>query len=98
MDLQRSVQTRSLLMQSNIKFWDHYCKKENDIISTEVGKECNWCGCEQTNFPDTGFPFKTTSARIKDVSRVFGSHPQRLLTQKILPIDVFYKLYRSKND
>ncbi len=84
-------------MQSNIEFWDHYCKKENDIISTEVGKECNWCGCEQTNFPDTGFPSKTTFVK-KQFGQKFGSHPQHLLTRKILPIDVFYKLYRSNND
>ena len=28
--------------------------------------------------------------------KVFGYHPQELLTNKILPIDVFYKLFGQK--
>ena len=26
------------------------------------------------------------------------THPQELLTKKILPIDIFYKLFRSKHE
>tara|TARA_B100000035_G_scaffold103833_1_gene88176 strand:- start:894 stop:1103 length:210 start_codon:yes stop_codon:yes gene_type:complete len=28
--------------------------------------------------------------------KVYGYHPQELLIKKILPIDVFYKLFRSE--
>ena len=30
--------------------------------------------------------------------KVFGYHPQELLINKILPIDVFYKLFGQKNE
>ena len=29
--------------------------------------------------------------------KIYGYHPQELLTSKILPPDVFYKLFRSKH-
>ena len=29
--------------------------------------------------------------------KLYGYHPQELLTSKILPIDIFYKLFRSKH-
>lgn len=29
------------------QMWDHRCVSEKSIISTEVGHECNWCGCTQ---------------------------------------------------
>ena len=25
-------------------FWEHYCRVEKDVIGTEIGHECNWCG------------------------------------------------------
>jgi len=26
------------------EFWEHYCSVEKDVIGTEVGEPCNWCG------------------------------------------------------
>ncbi len=28
--------------------WEHYCKPQVDIIGTERGHECNWCGATET--------------------------------------------------
>ena len=30
-----------------IEFWEHWCRVENDIIGTEKGYPCNWCGAEE---------------------------------------------------
>ena len=45
---------------------------------------------------DIGQPHKTRR-KITTGEKLYGYHPQELLTAKILPIDVFYKLFRSKN-
>ena len=34
--------------------------------------------------------------KVSPVEKVYGSHPQHLLINKILPIDIFYKLFRGK--
>ena len=28
-------------------FWEHWCRGEADIISTEKKYPCNWCGMEE---------------------------------------------------
>ena len=68
------------------KFWEHYCEVEKDIMGTELGEECNWCG------------EKEPSGNLKKTAgeRLYGYHPQELLTKKILPIDIFYKLFGQK--
>ena len=45
---------------------------------------------------DMGQPHNTRR-KITTGEKLYGYHPQELLTAKILPIDVFYKLFRSKN-
>ena len=30
--------------------------------------------------------------------KLYGYHPQELLTKKILPVDIFYKLFRKNNE
>ena len=45
---------------------------------------------------DMGQPHNTRR-KITTGEKLNGYHPQELLTAKILPIDVFYKLFRSKN-
>ena len=27
-----------------IQLWEHHCPVEGEVISTEQGHECNWCG------------------------------------------------------
>ena len=39
-----------------------------------------------------------TRKKITTGEKVFGYHPQELLTSKILPIDVFYKLFGKKHE
>jgi len=29
------------------EFWEHWCRSEADIISTEKGYPCNWCGVKE---------------------------------------------------
>jgi hypothetical protein len=29
------------------EFWEHWCRSEADIISTEKGYPCNWCGMKE---------------------------------------------------
>ena len=36
--------------------------------------------------------------KISPVEKIYGSHPQNLLINKILPIDIFYKLFGDKNE
>ena len=36
--------------------------------------------------------------KITTGEKLYGYHPQELLTSKILPIDVFYKLFGRKNE
>ena len=30
-----------------LEFWEHWCRSEGDIIGTEKGYPCNWCGAEE---------------------------------------------------
>ena len=30
-----------------LEFWEHWCKEENQLIGTEKGYPCNWCGVEE---------------------------------------------------
>ncbi len=30
-----------------LEFWEHWCILENDLIGTEKGYPCNWCGAEE---------------------------------------------------
>ena len=32
---------------TTLEFWEHWCKSEGDIIGTEKGYPCNWCGTEE---------------------------------------------------
>jgi len=32
---------------TTLEFWEHWCKSEGDIIGTEKGYPCNWCGAEE---------------------------------------------------
>jgi len=45
---------------------------------------------------DMGQPHNTRR-QLTTGEKLYGYHPQELLTAKILPIDIFYKLFRSKN-
>lgn len=73
----------------NSKFWQHYCKIEKDVMSFEKGTECDWCG-ETEETP--------TVAKTKTVGeKLYGYHPQELLKSKVLPIDIFYKLFGKKS-
>ena len=32
---------------TTLEFWEHWCRTERDIIGTEKGYPCNWCGAEE---------------------------------------------------
>ena len=85
MDLQRLAQTRSLLMPSK---WTYQGNKKI-FESPDGGK---------TVFErDMGDDY-TKRKQVKTTGeKVFGYHPQELLTNKILPIDIFYKLFGESN-
>ena len=35
-----------------LEFWEHWCRVEDDIIGTEKGYPCNWCGAEEQKDED----------------------------------------------
>ena len=35
-----------------LEFWEHWCRSEGDIINTEKGYPCNWCGAEEQKDED----------------------------------------------
>ena len=94
---------------TKITFWEHYCDRQHDVVGFPKGIECDWCGKreedrKQISSEDDGktYPFR------EDVpadlwgkpivnktigEKIYGYHPQELLINKILPIDVFYKLF-----
>jgi len=74
-------------------FWEHYCEAEKDIMGTASGQECSWCGQTESDLVQATRP----KHKLTTGERLYGYHPQELLTNKILPIDVFYKLFRSEN-
>ena len=39
-----------------------------------------------------------SSRKLTTGEKVYGYHPQELLTAKILPIDIFYKLFGKKHE
>ena len=67
-------------------FWEHYCEYKQDVMGFPKGTECDWCG-EKEATGNKIQPKKTVGERL------YGYHPQELLTKKILPIDIFYKLF-----
>lgn len=69
-------------------FWEHYCKRQQDVVGFPIGVECDWCGETE---PTQNKKYKKTAGET-----VFGYHPQELLINKILPIDVFYKLFGQR--
>tara|TARA_B100001057_G_scaffold116794_1_gene115317 strand:- start:1601 stop:1903 length:303 start_codon:yes stop_codon:yes gene_type:complete len=72
-------------------FWQHYCEYQQDIMGFPKGVECDWCGETENTFN------KTRQKRVKSTyEKLYGYYPQELLTKKILPIDVFYKLFGKK--
>tara|TARA_Y200000002_G_scaffold380535_1_gene392237 strand:+ start:1264 stop:1581 length:318 start_codon:yes stop_codon:yes gene_type:complete len=78
-------------------FWEHYCKKEQDVLGFPKGVECDWCGETEA----TGNKIQTAFQKKQNKTtgeKLFGYHPQELLTSKILPIDVFYKLFGQSNE
>ena len=84
MALQHSAQTRSLLMPSK---WTYQGNKKI-FESPDGGK---------TVFErDIGDDY-TKRKQVKTTGeKLYGYYPQELLTNKILPIDVFYKLFGQK--
>ena len=79
-------------MQNNWKqetFWEHYCEKQQDVMGFPNGTECDWCG--ETEATGNKIQTKKTVGE-----KLYGYHPQELLTKKILPIDIFYKLFGQK--
>ena len=87
MALLLSVQIRSLLMPSDWKrpdMWEHYCEYQRDVMGFPKGVECDWCGETESTFNE------------KRSDIVYNYHPQDLLLKKILPPDVFYKLFKSE--
>tara|TARA_R110001592_G_scaffold183051_1_gene426551 strand:- start:419 stop:568 length:150 start_codon:yes stop_codon:yes gene_type:complete len=38
--------------QPALVFWEHWCRGENDIISTEKEYPCNWCGLKEEELED----------------------------------------------
>ena len=30
-----------------LEYWEHWCREENQLIGTEKGYPCNWCGAEE---------------------------------------------------
>jgi len=83
--LQRSVQTRSLLMPSK---WSYQGNKK--IFESPDGGKTVY---ER----DMGQPHNTRR-KLTPGEKVFGYHPQELLTSKILPIDIFYKLFGKEHE
>ena len=76
-------------------FWEHYCNKQHDVLGFPKGVECDWCGETEA----TGNKIQTAFQKKQNKTtgeKLFGYHPQELLTNKILPIDVFYKLFGQK--
>ena len=71
-------------------FWEHYCKRQQDVVGFPKGIECDWCGETE---PTQSKTYKKTA-----YEKLYGYHPQELLINKILPIDVFYKLFGQNNE
>ncbi len=70
-------------------FWEHYCESQQDVMGFPKGTECDWCG--ETEATGNKIQPKKTA-----YEKLYGYHPQELLIKKILPIDVFYKLFGSE--
>ena len=86
MALQRLAQIRSLLMPGK---WSYQGNKKI-FESPDGGK---------TVFErDMGDDYTKRKLVKTTGEKVFGYHPQELLTSKILPIDIFYKLFGKKDE
>ena len=75
------------------QFWEHYCEYQQDVMGFPLGKECDWCGETEATGNKKQTPFQR-----KQKKTAYGYHPQELLVKKILPVDVFYKLFGQNNE
>ena len=32
---------------NDIEWWEHYCPKQDDVMSFPKGIECDWCGARE---------------------------------------------------
>ena len=71
------------------QFLEHYCEYQQDVMGFPIGKDCDWCG--------ESAPIFNQKQHQKTVFKTLH-HPQELLMKKILPVDVFYKLFGQKNE
>tara|TARA_B100000900_G_scaffold382264_1_gene369332 strand:- start:662 stop:901 length:240 start_codon:yes stop_codon:yes gene_type:complete len=75
------------------QFWEHYCEYQQDIMGFPLGKECDWCGETEPTYNH-----KQHKREKSAYEKLYGYHPQELLVKKILPVDVFYKLFGQNNE
>ena len=82
------------------QFWEHYCEYQQDIMGFPIGKECDWCGESEPVFNQKQQDQVKSKYEklLAPITKRYGYHPQELLINKILPIDVFYKLFGQKNE
>jgi hypothetical protein len=48
----------------NGRMWIHYCLREHDLVSTERGCECNWCGAKAKDVPVEREPVRLAAAKL----------------------------------